>query len=338
MRSPHLRLAGIARLTVITLAALTIATPVSAQLGGLKKRVRAKAAQEDPPRAPAAANEADAQAPGGNGGMIVLTEDVVNQLLAGLKAGRAEREAAAKQDTPYGRYKKAETAYTEAQPKCEAGQRAFFQRAGSNEKMLEKYSAFTEKMVAAQSKGDMKLMEIYQDSALAMQDPSCVIKQPKRPDDYYTVERDIEGRAEMQEMKASGFNRGELAVLKERATAIVQGAAAPGGASPMEKSAVAAKSAELKLLLGIRQQPAANAAKPAPEPATTPAPAPAQPSPEMSAAASSMSACMSKNMQSHQAEIEALGKRAQAAQAAGNNQKLMAIADTLQRIQMAGCR
>lgn len=106
----------------------------------------------------------------------------------------------------------------------------------------------------------------------------------------------------------------------------------------MEKSAVAAKSAELKLLLGIRQQPAANAAKPAPEPATTPAPAPAQPSPEMSAAASSMSACMSKNMQSHQAEIEALGKRAQAAQAAGNNQKLMAIADTLQRIQMAGCR
>jgi hypothetical protein len=47
---------------------------------------------------------------------------------------------------------------------------------------------------------------------------------------------------------------------------------------------------------------------------------------------------MSKNMQSHQGEIEALGKRAQAAQAANDMQKLMAIADTLQRIQMAGCQ
>jgi hypothetical protein len=51
-----------------------------------------------------------------------------------------------------------------------------------------------------------------------------------------------------------------------------------------------------------------------------------------------MSDCMMKNVQGHQAEIEALGKRGEAAQAAGQTDKLMAIADTLQRIQMAGCR
>ncbi len=51
-----------------------------------------------------------------------------------------------------------------------------------------------------------------------------------------------------------------------------------------------------------------------------------------------MNDCMMKNIQTHQAEIEALAKRAEAAQADGNTEKLMAIADTLQRIQMAGCQ
>ena len=51
-----------------------------------------------------------------------------------------------------------------------------------------------------------------------------------------------------------------------------------------------------------------------------------------------MSECMMKNTEKHQPEIEALAKRAEAAQSAGNQQKLMAIADTLQRLQMGGCR
>jgi hypothetical protein len=46
---------------------------------------------------------------------------------------------------------------------------------------------------------------------------------------------------------------------------------------------------------------------------------------------------MTRNLQSHQAELEALGKRAEAAQAAGDTERLMAIADTLQQLQMAGC-
>jgi uncharacterized membrane protein (DUF106 family) len=59
--------------------------------------------------------------------------------------------------------------------------------------------------------------------------------------------------------------------------------------------------------------------------------------PQTQAAATSMGNCMAKNVQSHQAEIEALGKRAQAAQKAGDQSKLMALADTMQQIQMAGC-
>lgn len=337
MRSSCKRPAAIARVAMATLAVLAIATPASGQLGGLKKRAKEKAGQEGVSRAAGAASEAPAEgaAPGDQGGMIVLTADVVNQLLTGLKAGKAERDAAAKEDTPYGRYQKAEAAYAVAQPKCEAAQPAFYQRVGTNQKMADKYSALTEKMVAAQGKGDYKLMGIYQDSAMGMMDPSCVVKKPEQPKDYYQAQRNLDSRAEKQEIKASGFSPGDLAMVKERAIAILQDATAPGGASSMEKSAVSAKSAELKPLLGFAE-PAARATKPAPAPAPTPAPAPVDP--QTSAAASSMSDCMTKNIQTHQPEIEALGKRAQAAQAEGDTPKLMAIADTLQRIQMAGCQ
>ena len=95
---------------------------------------------------------------------------------------------------------------------------------------------------------------------------------------------------------------------------------------------MAGKSAELKPLLGIKEKPAAVVQKPEPEP--EPASAPADP--QMSAAASSMNDCMVKNMQKSQTRLEALGQRAKAAQKAGDQQKLMAIAHTLQQIQMAG--
>ena len=338
MRSPYRRLATIARLAAAALAALAIATPASAQVGGLTKRVKEKAGQEGVSKAADSATDAPAEgaAPGGEGGMIVLTEDVVDQLLAGLKAGRADRVAAAREDTPYGRFKKAEAAYAEAQPKCQAGQQTFPQRMASNQKLADKYSALTDKMVAAQSKPDYKLMEIYQDSAMAMMDPSCVVKRPEQPKDYYQAQRDIETQAEQQEAKASGFTPSELATVKERVIAVIQGSTPPGGASPSEKSAVSDKEAELKPLLGIQEPVEATKAEPAPAPTPAPAAAPA-PDPQASAAASKMGDCIAKNVQGHQAEIEALGKRAQAAQAANDTPKLMAIADTVQRIQMAGC-
>ncbi len=336
-------LGGITLAAGIAVIALAITTPASAQFGGLKKKLKGAAAQEGASKAAGAAGvtpetppgAADAGAGGGTGGTIVLTEDEVGRLLAGLKAGQAERDAAEKEDSPYGRYKKAEAAYAEAQPKCQAGQQAFPQRMANNEKTMDKYSALVDKMVAAQGKGDQKLAAVYQDSAMAMQDPSCVVKQPTQPDDYYQAQRDIDNRAEQQEIKASGFGRSEWAMVKERADAILRGATPPGDASPGEKSAVAAKAGQLKPLLGIHDQPPARAAKPAP----APAPAPAAPAaPAMSPAASSMNACMMKNIETHQAELEALGHRAEAAKAAGDTGKMMAIVDTLQQIQMAGCR
>ena len=324
------RLEAVTRTASAVLLVLMIATPASAQFGGIRKKLKPDAGQDQASK--------DAAAPAGQGGMIVLTEDVVNQLVTGLKAGEDTRKAAVREETPYGRFKKAEAAYAQAKPKCEAAQQSFPQRMAGNEKLMNRYNALVEKMVAAQSKGDTKRMTIYQDSAMAMQDPSCIVKQPEQPKGYYEAEREINTRAEASEIKASGFTAGEYAVVRERAEAILRGGTPPGDASVMEKSAVAARAAELKPLLGIQEQPPAQATKteaaPAPDPAAS---APAV-DPEMSARASSMSECMTKNVQSHQAEIQALGERAQAAQAAGDNQKLMALADTLQRIQMAGCR
>ncbi len=329
MRSPHRRLAAIARLALATFVALAIATPASAQFGGLKKKIK-PAAQP--------ANNTEAAGPGNQGGTIVLNEEVVDRLMVGLKAGQGERQAAAKEDTPYGRYTRAEAAYAEAKVKCEAGQEAFYQRAATDEKMLDKYGALTDKMVAAQGKGDMKLQAIYQDSAMAMIDPSCIVKKPDQPADYYQAQRDIDVRAERLEIKASGFSAHEMAVVKERTLSLLGAAPPLGDASAGEKSAVAGKSVELKPLLGIKEKPAAVVQKPEPEPEPEPEPASAPGDPQMSAAASSMNDCMVKNIQKSQTRLEALGQRAKAAQKAGDQQKLMAIADTLQQIQMAGCR
>jgi len=327
----------IARLAVITLAALALASPASAQFGGLKKKIKAKAGQEAVSKvADEAVPSAEGAAPADRGGMIVLTKEVVNQLLAGLNAGQAEREVAAKEDTPFGRYTKAKAAFAVAQPKCEKAQQAFYMRAESNKKLLNKWTAYNDKVTAAQEKGDLKLALVYQDSALAVQDPSCIVKEPEPPKGHYEAQRDLDTRAEKKEIETSGFSRNDLAMVKERATAILEGATPPGGASPMEKSAVSARKAELKPLLGIKDEPPAQAAKSAPAPVPTPTAAPVDP--QISAAASGMNACMVKNMQKHEAKLEALGERLEAAEAADNTPKMMAIADTIQRIQMAGCR
>ena len=49
-----------------------------------------------------------------------------------------------------------------------------------------------------------------------------------------------------------------------------------------------------------------------------------------------MNACMMNNIQKHEAKLEALGERIEAAESAGNNAKMMAIADTLQRSRWPG--
>ncbi|HEX6433994.1 MAG TPA: hypothetical protein VFZ87_07115 [Gemmatimonadales bacterium] len=53
---------------------------------------------------------------------ILLTEDVASRLISGLKAGQAERQRAEPEDTPYGQYQRAQTAYAAAKSKCQAAQ------------------------------------------------------------------------------------------------------------------------------------------------------------------------------------------------------------------------
>jgi hypothetical protein len=321
------------RFVAITLLAFSFTTPALAQFGGLKNKLKKGGGGSDQSRAaPAPAD------PAAQGGTVVLAPDVVKQLITGLRAGKAERETAAKEDTPYGRYKKAQLAYAEAQPKCEAGKQAFIQKAGENTKLLDRVNALNEKMIAAQSKQDYKTMEIYQDSSMLLQGgPSCIVKKPEQPRDYYETQRAVDIRAEQAAMKASGLSAGEFAMAQERAMMII-GGEAPSDVSQSEKEAVMAKKPELQQLLRTPDEPLVQAtpAKPAPAPAPAAAAAPA-PDPQASALASDMNACMIKNMQNNQPRLEALGKRAEAAQKSGDQVKLMAIADTLQQIQMAGC-
>ena len=217
MRNTCGRLASLARTAAVVAVALGLATPAAAQFGGLKKKLKQAAGQEGANKAaesagatPDAAGGQEANPTGARGGAVVLTDEVVKQLIDGLKAGRAERDAAAKEDTPYGRFKQQEVAYASAKSKCEAAQQAWGQRAAADEKLMDRYSAMVDKMMKAQQKGDQKLTAIYSDSALAMMSPSCTVKQPTQPDKYYDFQREVDGRAEQAEMKASGLSRNEL--------------------------------------------------------------------------------------------------------------------------------
>jgi hypothetical protein len=311
---------------------LALAAPASAQFGGLKKKIKAAAGAESDAKDQGAAQGKDGGAAGTE--TVVVNDQTVGQLIAGLKAGRAEREAAAKEDNSRSRYDRDLAAYQAAKDKCETAKQNVTQRMMADEKFRDRYSATADKMFKAQEKGDQKLYAAYGDSTMALIDPSCLAKEPKRPDDYYDAQREIDNRAEQAEIKGSGLARGELAAVKERAWGILQGA--PGDASASEQAAVNTRGAELKQLMGIQEQQPARAKKAAPAPAPPPAAAPT-PQPGMSDAQTQTANCMAQNAQKHQKEIEALGQRAQAAQQANDMNTLMAISDTIQKIQRAGC-
>ncbi len=313
----------------LAMAVMTVActTSAAAQFGALKKKLKRQ------PTADASAPAAPAD-PAASGGTIVLTDDVIERFVTGVKAGQAERDRARQENTSYGRYERAQAEYATAKEKCELARQTFPQKMAADEKLMDRYSALTDKMVKAQERGDQRAVELYSDSASAMADPSCAVKEPKQPDDYYEAQRAVDARADKQVAKASGFSQGELGLVLERVEGILRGTPPPD-ASASEKAAVSARAAELRSLLGI-EDPAARKAKPAAAPAPAAQPAPA--APQMSPAASAMNDCMVKNMQAHQSEIEALGQRAEKAQEAGNTAAMMAIADTLRQIQMAGCQ
>lgn len=316
------------RLLMAVLVVLGVSTPAAAQFKKLKDAVTKKA---DPKPATSAPAPAD-------GGMIVLTPEVVDQLVAGLKAAAAEREKAKQEDTPYGRYVRAKAAYDAATPKCAAAQMTWGQRAAADEKLANRYTALMDKAMAAQQKGDMVGYENGMYEALGVMDPSCAVKDPRQPEDYYEAQRTVDERANQANLRATGFTDRELGVAADRVIAILNGSEPPGGASASEKSAVSARDPELKSLYGIRDAQAERVANQAPAPDPTPAPAPTQAqAPTLPPGATAFNECMVKNVQSHEKEIQALGDRGSAAQQAGNTPLMMAIADTIQRIQMAGC-
>jgi hypothetical protein len=330
MQTAQGRLAAMGRAAAFVAVALTLAAPASAQFGGLKKKAKAAAGVETgaAPTAPSA----PAPAPAATGGTVVLTDEVVAQLIDGMNAAAAEREAAKSADTPYGSYNKASAAYKDAQEKCKAAQNTFTSRMVDNPKLAEKYSEVVEKMTAAQAKGDTTAVRIYSDSAMAMMDPSCTAKEPKRPDSYYDDERKVDSEAEQAGIKKSKLSNSDYAQGMERVHMALRDA--PGDLSKSEKDAVAKRSSELKKLLGY-EVPPARAEKPAP----APAPAPAAPAaPAMTKEQTDQTACMAENSKKNEKEIIALGERMKAAQEAGDMTALMAMADTLAQLQSGNCR
>jgi hypothetical protein len=343
---------AIGRIVALMLLALAIATPASAQFGALKKKLKGEAATKAVENAaPSGPTETGASAAtaGPTGGTLVMTPEVVDRLIAGLKAGKAEREKAKTEDTPYGRYNKALAAYEKgvaayeaAQAKCGAAQANFTMKMAGDEKLMKRYQYYGEKSMDAMGRRDLATQQVYADSALAVIDPSCTVKrpeQPQRPSDYYDAERAVNERAEQATLEATDFSsRQELGYASDKTIAILEGQASDASAS--EKSAVQAKDPELKSLLGLRSAQEERVSKQgtgAVRDTTPPTPAPAPAAPAVPSGAVSVNECMMKNVEAHQAEIEALGNRGDAARKAGNNALMKAIADSIQRIQFAGC-
>jgi hypothetical protein len=341
MRNTCRRLATLARAAALVAIALGVASPAAAQFGGLKKKLKQAAGQEGANKAaeetgaaPEAAQAAGAPA-GAAGGQVVLTEDVVNKMIAGFKAAEAERAAAEKEDTPYSRYQKAKADYADAKQKCQAAQTDWPRRAMADQKLADRYSAAADKMMKHMN--DPKLYQIYGDSALAIMSPSCVVKEPTKPDDYYDHQREVDSRAEKAEMKGSGMSRSELAMAKERTDAILRKAAGPD-ISASEKNAVEKRADELKRYMGYDLPAPTRAQKPAPAAAPAPAPAATTPAtPTVSPGQQAMAECMGKNSQKHEKEIQELGARGEEAQKRNDTATMMAIADSINQITMAGC-
>jgi hypothetical protein len=337
---PSLNRQSVTGALVLILATLMLTAPASAQFGGIKKKLKGDAAAKAADKAgvePAAPD--GAAAPAATEGTLVLTPEVVDRLITGYKAGQAEREKAKKEDTPYSRYNKAKAAYEEAKPKCEAAMQPAIMKIAGDEKKNARYQKYSEKMIEAGTRRDSTAQMAYHDSAMAMIDASCLVRQPTQPSDYYDQERGIDNRAEQASLKASGFTSQEWGRAIDRAYGILTNNGSAADASASEKAAVKAKDPELKSVLGIREAQEERVAKQAPTPApaavTDSAP---QPTATVPPGAAMMNECQVKNVQAHEPQIKALGDRGAAAQEAGNTALMMAIADSINQIMYKGCK
>jgi hypothetical protein len=245
------------------------------------------------------------------------------------------REDAAKASTPYGRHMQAKAAYAEAQPECEEGRATYATRLTADPKLQKKSEVYMERFLAAQEKQDTAATRIWGDSIAVLQGgPACAVKDPVQPNDFYDQQQAVETGAAAAELEASDFDGRESGQAKDRAIAIIQDAPPPD-VSPSEQQAVDKREKELKDLMGLNPPPQARTPKPAP--AAAAAPPPPAPTPTVDPAQQAAAECMSKNAKKNEKEIERLGEAAAAAANAGDVAKAMVYADSINRIQNAGC-
>lgn len=314
------------------------ASPVAGQFGGLKKKIKSATGAAQAKEEPGTPGQAGG---GGNaGGTIVLDDDVLNRYLVYFRTMQAEREAARKEDTPYGRYLKADAAAQAAAAKCKAAQDGWTQRLVRDEKLAQQSAAMADKMAAAMEKQDMKLYQAYGDSMMALMDPSCLVKPPTRPDNWSEMQRQLDERAEKKGAEASGLEGRDLGQIAERATAILRNAPGPD-ISQSEIAAVKKRETELKHAMGMEEVPAgrtgkaaASAAPPAAGADTAPPP-PALPQP--TAQQRALGECSSKNAEKNDKEVKRLGELAAAAGDAGNTAAAIAYSDSIRQIMQQGC-
>ena len=313
----------LARILAGALLAFAAATPAAAQFD-VKKKVKSVTGAEKakPAATPAAA-----------GGTLVLDDEVIERIIKGMRAAKAYREEAAKANTPYGRHMQAKAAYAEAKPKCEAGSATFATRMSADPKLADKNSVYLERFIAAQEKGDTAAQRTWGDSMAWIMDPACTVKDPAQPNDLYDQQRAVEEGAAAAELQASDYDGKENGQAKDRAIAIIQDAPPPD-LSPSEQQAVDKREKDLKDLMGLNPPPVASAPKPAPAAAAAPPPAPA---PTVDPGQQASAECMSKNAKKNEKEIERLGEAAAAAANAGDVAKAMVYADSINKLQSAGC-
>ena len=92
--------------------------------------------------------------------------------------------------------------------------------------------------------------------------------------------------------------------------------------------------AHASILMGLNPPPQARTPKPAPAAAAAPPPAAA---PTVDPAQQAASECMAGNAQKNEKEVQRLGEAAAAAANAGDVAKAMVYADSINRLQTAGC-
>ena len=208
------------RTLALVLLSLAVAAPASAQFKVPKKVKDVTGAEKAKPAAAPAAT--------GGGGMLVLDDEVIDQMIKGLRARDAHKAAAAKADTPYGRYQQGKAAYVEAKAKCDAAMQSYPTRVSADPKLAEKNadknSAYMDKMIAAQQKGDTAAQRMWGDSMAMIFDPACTVKDPPQPSDMYDQQRAVDEGAESASQQASGLDGREMGTAVDRTIAIIRAA------------------------------------------------------------------------------------------------------------------